>query len=85
MTPRINALDYTRLFSQLQNTALTPWLDVLPATIERYFNGGRWGDLPRWLDCLAQLPILEKNKNILIQMPYRFLQKIFWIVRHKSN
>lgn len=65
MTTRITTPNYTPLFSRLQNTALAPWLETLPATIERHFNRERWGDLPRWLDCIAQLPVLEPESICL--------------------
>lgn len=54
-------MNYDGLYRQLQNTALAPWLDTLPATIEQHFNPKRWGDIPRWLEALAALPPLETS------------------------
>lgn len=66
MTSRIAALDYTALYTQLQrHPALAPWLDTLPATIARHFNAERWGDLPRWLRCLEQLPVIATHASQL--------------------
>lgn len=67
MTTRSKAFDYSPLFARLQNTALAPWLDTLPATIARHFNSERWGDLPRWQACVAQLPELSV-KNIQLDV-----------------
>ncbi|MEZ5538606.1 MAG: tRNA 5-methoxyuridine(34)/uridine 5-oxyacetic acid(34) synthase CmoB [Pseudomonadales bacterium] len=61
MTGHIQTGDYTPLFAHLKNTALEPWLETLSSTIEKHFNRERWGDLPRWLDCVAQLPVLDKG------------------------
>lgn len=65
MAERINTLDYSSLYARMQNTALAPWLDTLPNTIARHFNSERWGDLPRWLDCIAQLLVLKNGNSFL--------------------
>lgn len=56
---RIKAFDYSALYARMQNSGLQLWCKVLPDTIARNFSTERWGDIPRWLSCLEQLPVLN--------------------------
>jgi tRNA (mo5U34)-methyltransferase len=56
---------YAPLLARLQNTPLAPWAASLNTTVANNFNAERWGDLPRWLDCLQQLPTLEPSRIVL--------------------
>lgn len=49
-------IDYTALFSALENTPLAPWLETLPEQIAAGLNEERYGDLPDWKAALALLP-----------------------------
>ena len=49
-------IDYSDLLQSLEQTPLAPWLQVLPAQIEQGLSPQRYGDVPGWLEVLAQLP-----------------------------
>ncbi len=55
-------IDYTALFDALEDSKLSPWLDLLPAQIQRGLSHQRFGDLPSWLEALEQLPRIETDK-----------------------
>ncbi len=55
-------IDYTALFDALEDSKLAPWLDLLPAQIQRGLSHQRFGDLPSWLEALEQLPLIETDK-----------------------
>ena len=63
--PRINALDYSALYARMENPDLQPWRKILPAMIASNFNAERWGDIPRWLTCLENLPLIETTNRQL--------------------
>src|SRR5689334_3587895 len=44
-----------------EHKSLNPLLDQLSQQLETNFNIERHGDLPRWLDCLDQLPLLQPS------------------------
>lgn len=48
---------YDRLFRWLEDSPLLHWLESVPQLAEERLSGH--GDLPRWLDALAQLPELS--------------------------
>lgn len=50
-----------QLFSRLAGTALEPCVPVFTKALSDNFNAARWGDLPRWLSCVAQLPALKPD------------------------
>jgi len=54
-------LDYTTTYNQIHSTSLSPWLDCLPNRVEEILNGTRWGDLPKWLEALNQLPEIQPS------------------------
>lgn len=62
---RIAAFDYAPLCRQLQGSRLQALADVLPALIEKNFSTERWGDIPRWLNSLQQLPLLTADRIAL--------------------
>jgi tRNA (mo5U34)-methyltransferase len=49
-------IDYQPLVERWKNTALAPWGESLLEDIARDFHRGRYGDLPKWLEALNQLP-----------------------------
>lgn len=49
------------LFARLAGTPLAPCIPALEAAITHGFTVERWGDLPRWLSCVAQLPALQPD------------------------
>lgn len=49
-------IDYSALFSALQNTPLATWLNTLPEQIAEGLSEERYGDLPAWKNALSQLP-----------------------------
>ncbi len=55
---RIPAFDYRALQEKLRGTRLQALAETLPALVEKNFSRERWGDIPRWLSCLEQLPML---------------------------
>ncbi len=63
-------IDYSDLLLSLEQTPLAPWLKTLPAQIEQGLNPKRYGDVPGWLEILAQLPktrpsVIDLNKACL--------------------
>ena len=49
-------MNYQPFLDGLANTALAAWSQRLPEQIQAGLNPQRFGDLPRWLAALAQLP-----------------------------
>ena len=49
-------IDYQPLVERWENTAMAPWAESLLAGIARDFHQRRYGDLPKWLETLDQLP-----------------------------
>jgi tRNA (mo5U34)-methyltransferase len=49
-------IDYSALFSALEDTPLAAWLDTLPAQIAAGLSEERYGDLSNWKAALALLP-----------------------------
>ncbi len=47
---------YQPLIERLHDTKLQVWADHFEEIFARQFNSKRWGDIPKWLDGLAQLP-----------------------------
>ena len=60
--------DYRELFNyddflcSLKGTKLEPWLATLPEQIDRGLCSQRFGDLPMWLEALANLPAVETDQ-----------------------
>jgi tRNA (mo5U34)-methyltransferase len=54
-------IDYSPLVQRWQGGPLSRWADTLQADVEQHFHSGRYGDLPRWLEALAQLPELDAS------------------------
>ncbi|MDX1734475.1 MAG: tRNA 5-methoxyuridine(34)/uridine 5-oxyacetic acid(34) synthase CmoB [Halioglobus sp.] len=52
-------IDYTALIERWRGGELDPWSRTLAAQVERGMSQKRYGDLPRWLQCLQQLPDLR--------------------------
>ncbi len=55
-------IDYTPLFEAFKDSKLAPWLDHLPAQIERGLSHERFGDLQSWLEALEQLPQIKTDQ-----------------------
>ncbi len=49
-------ISYDALIEKWQGSELQPWADVLASQIAMDFHERRYGDLPRWLDAMQQLP-----------------------------
>ena len=49
-------IDYTPLIERWRGGAMAAWAEVLPEQIDRGLSTKRYGDLPRWLQVLANLP-----------------------------
>ncbi len=50
---------YNHLYRWLEDSPLAHWLETIPPLIEEKLAGH--GDVPRWLDALAQLPALSPD------------------------
>ncbi len=53
------------LYTRLEETALAACVPALRSVIEQQFTAERWGDLPRWLACVEQLPTLQPDAIVL--------------------
>ena len=51
-------INYDPFLSQLANTELADWAQQLPEIIASGLNEKRYGDLPKWMQALSQLPDL---------------------------
>jgi tRNA (mo5U34)-methyltransferase len=49
-------IDYQPLVERWKNTAMAPWAESLLEDIAGDFHERRYGDLPKWLEALNQLP-----------------------------
>ena len=58
-------IDYRPLIDRWQGGDLDPWARLLPGQIARGLNPERYGDLPRWLQRLAELPELPVDTTAL--------------------
>lgn len=54
-------IDYSALFSALQDTPLAPWLNTLPEQIAVGLSEERYGDLAKWKLACAQLPAISTD------------------------
>jgi len=54
-------MDYQPLFDAWEETDLAPWSLLLPQQIEAGLSQKRYGDLPRWLEHLTQLPSIDAD------------------------
>jgi len=52
-------INFQTFYDALEQSSLTPWLNVLPKKIEQRVKVSVNGNLQRWLDTLAQLPKME--------------------------
>jgi tRNA (mo5U34)-methyltransferase len=55
-------IDYQPLIQRWQDGPLHRWSDILPEQLRENFNSSRYGDLPRWLQALEQLPALQASR-----------------------
>jgi len=58
-------IDYQPLIARWQNGALHRWAQQLEQQVAAGLNQERYGDLPRWLAALAELPPLRADKIFL--------------------
>lgn len=58
-------IDYTGFYRRLHETALAPWIDLLPERIAHSLRNERHGLLPQWEGILHQLPDLAADRIIL--------------------
>ena len=54
-------IDFSPLVSRWQDTELAPWANILELEVSRFFHAERYGDLPRWISALEQLPDLTAS------------------------
>lgn len=59
-------IDYQVLYEALQHGAASPWLDVLPDTVDKAFNQPRHGDMDSWLTMLEALPEITPSSVDLL-------------------
>lgn len=50
------AIDFSTLYARLADTPLAACIPVFQSVLREQFTAERWGDLPRWLACVAALP-----------------------------
>tara|TARA_R110002049_G_scaffold69338_11_gene179606 strand:+ start:15353 stop:16327 length:975 start_codon:yes stop_codon:yes gene_type:complete len=55
-------ISYTPLAERWRGGALDAWAAQLPAQVERGLSPQRYGDLPRWLEALADLPQIATER-----------------------
>lgn len=58
-------IDYQPLIQRWQGTEMDAWAQLLPTQISRGLSPTRYGDLPRWLQVLADLPDLVPDRFAL--------------------
>ena len=58
-------IDYQPLIQRWQGTEMDAWAQLLPKQISRGLSPTRYGDLPRWLQVLADLPDLVPDRFAL--------------------
>lgn len=63
---------YQPLIDQLAGTPLAAWGEQFDALFDQQFNAKRWGDIPKWLDALAQLPTARATHSALNQSQVSF-------------
>lgn len=67
-------IDYQDLYHDTKDTALEPLMSHLRPQIEAGLCSTRWGDLPRWLDALAQMPaarasVIDLHEGVSVGHP----------------
>jgi tRNA (mo5U34)-methyltransferase len=55
-------IDYTPLYTQMQETPLAGWLNQLPAQVATALDDSQHGRLSEWRDILSQLPAVTPSK-----------------------
>lgn len=60
-------IDYQPLVARWRGGAMDAWAQVLPGQIARGLSAQRYGDLPRWLQVLDELPDLRPQRIALDQ------------------
>lgn len=65
---------YQDFIATLENGPLAPWAEHLPEQISKGLCSQRFGDLPKWLDCLKALPEVttsqvELNSSVVLGAP----------------
>ena len=60
-------IDYSPLLEQWLGSELAPWARLLPEQLARGMSLQRYGDLPRWLQVLEELPDLQASSIQLNQ------------------
>lgn len=58
-------IDYQPLYERLRVAGAQRWADELPEQLQKAFDADAHGDLPRWLDILAQLPEMAPTRHDL--------------------
>lgn len=53
---------YEKTFQLIQTSRLSSWVEILPRQVETSFDFQYWGDLPKWLSVIDQLPDIKPSK-----------------------
>ena len=67
-------MDYQPLIERWQDGDLASWADALPGLLERGLSTSRYGDLPRWLAVLENLPnqpVSRRNQRLRLWQTQR--------------
>jgi len=68
-------LNYEPIYEMIRKSSLSPWLDTLPNQVENYLNGTRWGDLPKWIRAVQNLPDINPSSIDMSDAVIRIGQK----------
>lgn len=60
-------IDYQPLYQRLTAAGASRWAELLPKQLQRAFDTSAHGDLPRWLQTIAQLPKVPPSHCDLTQ------------------
>lgn len=52
---------YDQTFQAIRESRLSSWAETLPQQVERCFDFQHWGDLPKWLSVMDQLPEIKPS------------------------
>ena len=56
-------IDYSQFIDYVRQSALAPWAERLADDIAEGLSIARYGDLPRWYDALAELPVAVASSS----------------------
>ena len=77
-------MDYQPLIDRWQASDLQAWAERLPEQLATGLSLERFGDLPRWMNALAQLPDLRAD-NVALDASRVGAGEVRVIQHHRSN